>query len=452
MKNHRHQGRQRGRSTPAGLISLILGLLLLLAIPRAQAASFEFWSSHAGAMAQAVRQLCAGFNAAQQQHQVRCVVPGTYEQTMQKTIATYRAAQQPALVEIYDVGTLDMMLSGAIVPVHQLMADHGYRVDWQDYLPAIRGYYTDAQGQFDSLPFNVSTAVLYLNTDKLRQAGIRTLPSTWRELEQTARQLRAAGQTCPLVSDFNPWILLEQVSTIEGAPIADHDNGHQGLAAHYLFDQGLHLRFMQQLQRWHQQHLLVEAAATRTGRHTLAFTTGECAMLFDSTSAWHAIARSGLPHVAVRPLPMHADGQRHNSVPGGASLWVMKGFDRQVYAAVAAFIAYLQQPQNQRLLARQTGYLPVTRQVATQIMDDPDHYPAAVVAGIHSLDAASQPGVGPRLGFFPQLRLAWTEQVQMALSGQQDMVQALSKARQRGDALLQRFRLTYAGPDPAPSP
>ncbi|MFX5718361.1 hypothetical protein ABTE23_20265, partial [Acinetobacter baumannii] len=90
------------------------------------------------------------------------------------------------------------------------------------------------------------------------------------------------------------------------------------------FDQGLHLRFMQQVQRWHQQHLLVEAAATRTGRHTLAFTTGECAMLLDSTSAWHAVARSGLPGLAVLPLPVHAGSARHNSVPGGASLWVMK--------------------------------------------------------------------------------------------------------------------------------
>ncbi|MGC8000442.1 extracellular solute-binding protein, partial [Salmonella enterica] len=84
-------------------------------------------------------------------------------------------------------------------------------------------------------------------------------------------------------------------------------------------------------------------------------------MLLDSTSAWHAVARSGLPGLAVLPLPVHAGSARHNSVPGGASLWVMKGFDDQVYAAVAAFIAYLQQPQNQRLLVRQTGYLPVTR-------------------------------------------------------------------------------------------
>ncbi|NQE47333.1 extracellular solute-binding protein [Herbaspirillum rubrisubalbicans] len=429
------------------LLLLALGLCLLLATPRAPAANFEFWSSHAGATAAAVRQLCAGFNAAQHQHHVRCVIPGTYEQTMQKTIAAYRAGQQPALVEIYDVGTLDMMLSGAIVPVHQLMAEHDLVVDWQDYLPAIRSYYTDAQGQFDSLPFNVSTAVLYLNTDQLRRAGVSTLPATWGELEQAARQLRAAGQTCPLVSDFNPWIMLEQVSTIEGAPIADQDNGHQALSRHYLFDQGLHLRFMQEVLRWYRQHLLVQGAATRAGGHTLAFTTGECAMLLDSSSAWDAVAKSGLKNVAVRPLPIHADSTRHNSVPGGASLWVMKGFSREVYAAVAAFIAYLQQPQNQLMLVRQTGYLPVTRQVAAQIMDDASGYPPSVVAGIHSLDtAARQCGVGPRLGFFPQLRLAWTEQVQTALAGEQDMGQALSRARQRGDGLLQRFRRTYAAP------
>jgi len=326
-------------------------------------------------------------------------------------------------------------------------------VNWQDYLPAIRSYYTDAQGQFDSLPFNVSTAALYLNADKLRWAGVAVLPATWDELEQAARKLRAAGEACPLVSDFNPWILLEQVSTIEGAPLADQDNGHQGLAAHYLFDQGLHLRFMQEVLRWRQQHLLLEGAVTRAGRHTLAFTTGECAMLLDSTSAWHAVARSSLQNVVVRPLPIHADSTRRNSVPGGASLWVMKGFSREVYAAVAAFIAYLQLPQNQLMLARQTGYLPVTRQVATQIMNNAGSYPAAVLAGIHSLDAApSERSIGPRLGFFPQLRLAWTEQIQISLAGQQNMSQALTRARQRGDGLLQRFRQTYATPAPSALP
>lgn len=427
---------------------LSIMLLMVLSPPRpAAAASFEFWSSHSGAAARTIAQLCDGFNASQQQHHVQCLVPGSYEQTMQKTIAAYRAGQQPALVEIYDVATLNMMLSGAVLPVQPLMNAYGHALDWNDYLPAVRSYYADTSGQFDSLPFNISTAVLFVHRDALQRAGIRTLPATWEQLEQTARALHSAGATCPLVSDFNPWIMLEQFNSIAGVAIADQDNGHRGLATRYRFDRGPHLRFMQDVLRWRQQHLLVEAAATRTGRHTLAFTTGECAMLLDSTSAWHAIARSALKDVAVLPLPLYAGSTRYNSVPGGASLWVLKGFSPEVYAGVTAFIAYLQSPQSQMRLVMQTGYLPVTRAVAAHIMAHPDAYPAAVPAGIASLDTpAGQGSMPPRLGFFPQLRQAWTEQIQMAMADQQDVRTALTRACQRGDRLLLRFARTHASP------
>ncbi len=425
----------------------LLGLLAWA--PVAWAASFEFWYSHSGSTAQAVLQLCEGFNASQQQHRVRCVMPGSYEQTMQKTIAAYRAGQQPALVEIYDVGTLDMMLSGAIVPVFRLMAQNGYRIDWQDYLTAVRSYYAGADDEFYSLPFNVSTAVLYANLDKLRAAGVTQTPRTWHDLELAASKLKAAGEACPLVSDFNPWILLEQVSTIEGAAIATRDNGHAGLDARYRFDRGVHLRFMEDVMRWWRQHLIVPAAATRTGRHTLAFTTGECAMVLDSTSAWQVIGQSALEQVDVQPLPVYVEGQRHSSVPGGASLWVMKGFKADVYAAVAAFIAYLQQPDKQVLLACQTGYLPVTRSAAALIAATGNTCPAAINAGIRSLNPPQGlASHGPRLGFFPQLRQAWSEEVQVALADRQDMPTALARARQRGDRLLQRFMQTY--PDTPP--
>ncbi|HWW07319.1 extracellular solute-binding protein [Collimonas sp.] len=432
---------------------LRLGLLcaLTLAWPASKAASFDFWYAHTGGpIADAIKSLCDGFNASQRRHRVRCTSPGTYEQTMQKTIAAYRAGKQPAVVEIYDVGTLDMMLSGAVYPVFQLMQEANQAddpVDWQDYIDAVRSYYATSAGNLYSLPFNISTAALYTNTAQLAAAGVTTAPQTWEAFQAAAEKLKAAGQSCPAVSDYNPWIMLEQIAAVQGAPLATQNNGHGGLNAKYVFNTGMPLRFMEDVMRWRQQRLLIDAAATRTGSQTLAFANGECAMAIDATSAWSAIRTSGIANVGVSPIPAYAGTLRRNSVPGGASLWVMKGYDTQVYAAVAAFFSYLRQPSSQIAFARRTGYVPVTREAVRVLQQNgaADSLAPALV-GISSM---SLPGnaysPGARLGFSTQFRHAWREEVENAFAGRQSMKSALDRAKSRGDILLRRFEETYAG-------
>jgi sn-glycerol 3-phosphate transport system substrate-binding protein len=423
--------------------------LLTLTSPGARAAGFDFWYSHTGPIANAIQSLCNGFNAAQDRHRVRCTSPGTYEQTMQKTIAAYRAGKQPAVVEIYDIGTLDLMLSEAVYPVFQLMKDNGRDVDWQDYVNAARSYYSTSAGDLYSLPFNTSTVVLYTNTAKLAAAGVKNAPQTWEDFEAAAGKLKAAGQTCPTVSDFNPWIMLEQVNAAQGEPLATGSNGRAGLGAEYVFNTGVHRRFMQDVMRWRTRGLLIDAAATRSGNQTLAFANGECAMAIDATSAWGAIKAAGMVDAGVSLLPVYAGTVRHNTVTGGASLWVMQGHDAAVYQAVAAFFDYLRQPQNQIAFAQKTGYVPVTKTAGRALLAagrarDPGL--PSVSVGMASMSVAgNEYSQGIRLGFLPQFRHVWTEEIQKAFGGRQTIDEALDRAKLRGDRLLRRFEETYAG-------
>ena len=57
---------------------------------------------------------------------------------------------------MFDVGTLDLMLSDAYYPANKLMADNGYQVYWNNYFPGIRAYYATSKGDMYSLPFNSS--------------------------------------------------------------------------------------------------------------------------------------------------------------------------------------------------------------------------------------------------------------------------------------------------------
>ncbi|RMS98104.1 Glycerol-3-phosphate ABC transporter periplasmic glycerol-3-phosphate-binding protein, partial [Pseudomonas coronafaciens pv. oryzae] len=121
-------------------IHKILSVLALLPLAaQTCAAPAEFWYSHGGAAGSAIADLCKRFNAQHEEgDSLHCIRQGTYEQTLQKTVAAYRAGIGPALVEIYDVATPDMLLGGATQPVETMMAEHQRAYSTDTFLPALR--------------------------------------------------------------------------------------------------------------------------------------------------------------------------------------------------------------------------------------------------------------------------------------------------------------------------
>jgi len=419
-------------------------LLSVTAPAMARAADFEFWYAHGGLYAQAIDELCAGFNQGYPQDHVHCLPQGTYEQTMRKAVAAYRAGQQPAVVEIYDIGTADMLHSDAIYPVDALMHDTGHATDDADYLEGIRRFYATVDGRLLSQPFGASTLVLYGNRKKLAAAGIRELPQTWEAFGQALQALKAHGESCPAVADYTPWKMLDQVSAVQGAPIASAHNGHDGLAARYAFADGIHRRYMRDVARWHAQGLLLPAILTHANDQSLAFADGECAMAIDATGAYAIVTKAGIVDAQVGPLPVYAGTTRYGNTIGGSSLWVLKGKPAAAYPAVARFLAYLRQPQQQVFFSARTGYLPLTHDAEQQLARSPAESDAIRV-GLASMAGPGNPyNAGVRLGFMALFRVIWQEEVQRALAGRESMDDALQHAQARGNLLLERFQATYA--------
>lgn len=420
---------------------------LAAAVPAlGQAADVEFWYAHGGLYAQAIDELCDGFNKTHPQDHVRCLSQGTYEQTMRKAVAAYRAGQSPAVVEIYDIGTADMLRSEAIYPVDALMKDTGQAVNDADYLDSIRRFYAAADGRLLSQPFGASTLVLYGNRSKLAAAGIHELPRTWEEFGQALQALKMHGESCPAAADYTPWKMLDQVNAVAGAPIASAGNGHAGLAARYAFADGIHRRYMRDVARWHAQGLLLPAVMTHANDQTLAFADGECAMAIDATGAYAIVAKAGIVDAEVGPLPAYAGSVRYGNTIGGSSLWVFKGKRADVYPSAARFLAYLRETRRQLFFSARTGYLPLTRDAQQQMASSPATEPDAIRVGLASM---ALPGnaynFGARLGFMSLFRLIWQEEVQRALAGRESMDDALAHAQARGNRLLARFQATYAG-------
>ncbi|MFB9950678.1 extracellular solute-binding protein [Rhizobium puerariae] len=427
--------------------TLAAAAALLAGTCPAQAANIDFWYGNTGAVETAIKAQCDAFNAAQSEHKITCIGQGSYEILMQKAIASYRAKNAPVLLQVLDAGTLDMMLSDAVVPVQDELPD----VKWGSYIAGARAYYETSKGKLFAQPYNASTLLFYTNKTELEKAGIAKTPETWEDVIDAARKLKAAGSTCPFVTNGEPWIVFEQFSARHGLPIASKHNGYDGLDAEYVFNTTLAAKHMVNLAEWRSEGLVRLAADTKSGNLNTAFTSGECAMLESSSGSYTTYTKAfeGKYELSVGMAPMYKGHERHNTFVGGASLYIMKGHGKEEVEGAKAFLDFVRRPEQQMSFAAATGYVPVTNDVLDAIgksgeSNSPKYATAAI--GIVSMSEPATPDTrGIRLGAYIQFRQIWTEETQKAFAGQQTMQVAFDNAKKRGDELLRRFQQTYKG-------
>ena len=68
----------------------------------------------------------------------------------------------------------------------------GNPIDPKEFIGAVAGYYSSADGKLVSMPFNSSTVVFYYNKDAFKKAGLDAdkPPKTWEELAAAGRSSR----------------------------------------------------------------------------------------------------------------------------------------------------------------------------------------------------------------------------------------------------------------------
>ena len=433
------------------LVTAAVALLATAGTASAERIKFEYWYGLTGDLGAVVLETCNRFNTSQDRFEAVCVGQDGYDKAVQNTIAAFRAKKHPTLLQSFDAGTADLMLSAEFYPVKKLMEDAGVAVDWANYFPGIANYYSASNGDFFSMPFNSSTPVYYYNKDQFAKAGITEAPLTWEGMEAAFAALKASGQQCALAYAPSSWIDLEQFSMVHNIPVASNNNGYDGLDSELLFNTTLHVQHMENIQRWLNEGyaMMRTTAAGKSARDS--FVEGECSVFFSSI-ADHNTVHKLTPAFAwdVQMIPTYEGVTRHNSVVGGASLWVLSGKSDEEYNAAAAYLAFLATPGEEEFFVSNTGYIPVTK----------TGYDALLAKGFYNnqpyvnRDIAiksltyTEPGPltrGIRLGSFIQIRAEWQAEVESALAGQKSMKEALDTAVARGNSHLDRFARTYPG-------
>lgn len=407
----------------------------------------EWWHAMGGALGQKVNEIAADFNASQSEYEIKPVYKGSYAETMTSAIAAFRAKEQPAIVQVFEVGTATMMgAKQAIYPVYELMADTKEPFNADNYLAAVTGYYTTNDGQMLSMPFNSSTPVMYYNKDMFKKAGIKEAPRTWKEMEAVSRKLLASGAKCGFTTTWQSWTQIENFGARNNIPVATENNGFGGFDTEFKFNDAPYVKHIQQMGDWSKEGIFKYGGRQSDGMPL--FYTQECAMTMGSSAGLAGIKENmkGID-VGVAQLPYDDDliAKPQNTIIGGASLWVLRGHTSEEYKGVAKFFTYLSSPEVQADWHQFTGYLPITKQ-AYELTKQQGFYQAnpgtdtAVLQMTSTTPTANSKGI--RFGNFLQTRDIINEELEAVWAGKASAKSALNNAVRRGDEQLRRFERT----------
>jgi sn-glycerol 3-phosphate transport system substrate-binding protein len=406
----------------------------------------NWWHSMAGHNGKIVDELVANFNKSQEQYHVVATFRGGYDEALNSLVAAFRGGKQPHIAQVYEGGTLQMMTSGAIVPVHQLLKDHGYDIDWSTYLDPIRSYYWDENKNLTSMPFNSSTPLMYINLERLKAAGISKVPENWDELITFLDKDVSLGNKCGLIVSWHTWVLFENNNAIQDRPFATRANGFKGLDAELVYNNPETIALTKKL-----ADRIKTGAFTYDGRGSDAarngFISQKCSVMMESTSALKGVIEQAKFDWKPAMLPYETQTKTvKNAIIGGATLWVLNGKPEAEYKAVAAFIDFIAKPEQQVWWHKNTGYMPLSK-VAYETLKSEGYYkenPGHEVAILQLLrgGAPSDNSMGVRLGMFPQVRDSLMDELEKIFGGKTTPEIGLQSAVDRGNQVLRRFERT----------
>lgn len=431
---------------------LTSALAAVVATSASAQTEIQWWHAMGAELGERLEQIAADFNATQSDYRIVPVFKGTYAETLTAGIAAFRAGEQPAILQVFEVGTGTMMAAeGAVYPVYQLMADQGEPFDPNGFLSSVVGYYTDPEGNMLSMPFNSSTPILYYNKNVFEAAGLdpNTPPRTWAEVEAFSRQIMEAGAApCGFTSGWISWIQTENFSAWHNVAIGTNQNGFGDVNSELLFNNPTVEMHWANLKRWQDEGVFQYGGPVGGNDAPPKFYAQECAMIMNSSASRAGVLANATGfEVGFGMLPYYdtVEGAPQNTIIGGATLWVMQGRPAGEYAGVAKFFTYLSSPEVQADWFEPTGYLPIT-QASFEFSQNRGFFDANPGADIPirqiTLNAPTENSKGLRFGNYVQIRDVIDEEFQAMLGGQKTPKEALDSLVERGNALIAQFAQT----------
>ena len=424
--------------------AVALSVLVALApSPASAKTEIQFWHAMTGQLGDATNELAKQFNESQSEYEVKPLRKGTYPETLTAAIGAYRQRQAPNIVQVFEVGTQTMMLSGAIHPVYQLFKEQEIAMDWKDFIAPVVGYYSK-DGNLYSMPFNSSTPIFYYNKDVFQKAGLDPAkpPQTWKQVEEYSKKIIASGAAkCGFSTGWPSWTMVENMHAWHDQPFATRRNGFDGLDVQLLINKEFGVKHIGQLAAWQKDN--VYSYGGRTGTADPKFVNGECAMYIQSSALIGGFGRGVKFAWGTGQLPHWGPPYtKATSIIGGATLWVMKGKPANENRGTARFLKFISETNQQMWWHVTTGYLAISNSAVKNLeagyhfKKNPDQWTAFAQLTKGKATPNSQ---GLRLGNFVQIRDVIEGELENIFAGKKTAKQGLDDAVTKSNDLLKEF-------------
>jgi sn-glycerol 3-phosphate transport system substrate-binding protein len=331
--------------------------------------SITFWHSLTAANQNTLQALVESFNSSQNEVTVNLVFQGTYDDSLNKFLASSgRASELPAIIQIEEASTQLMIDSKEVTPVQDFIDKEGY--DLSAFEPRVLDYYRVGDRLY-SMPFNLSNPVLYYNKNDFREVGLdpEKPPQTLEDVKAYSEKLLQKDSSgnitrSGIALDVMPWHFEEMLAKA-GALYVNNGNGRDARATEAVFNgpEGKAI-----FEWW--ADMVKSGLAFNVGRNPsyadglLAIASGRASMTITTSAALRSIfdiieAGGGKDvelGVGPMPGPQSTDG---GITVAGASLWIVKARPEAEQEAAWKFIRFLVEPDQQATWYAGSGYFPM---------------------------------------------------------------------------------------------
>lgn len=318
----------------------------------------ELWHSMGGGSGEALQNIADQFNESQNEIYVAPEFQGSYEEAMTTFHSLAGTANAPAIMQMFDVGTVSMINSGHIIPVQQFINAEGF--DISQIEPNIVNYYS-IDGQLYSMPFNSSTPVMFFNADAFREAGVDPMapPATFEAVEVVAQAIVDADIDGMSGFAFNAWgWIWEQHLANQGALLLNHNNGRTDIPTEvgFTWDQGYSI--LSWIERMVEAGTFVNygAAANWDNMYAGFFNEDVAMIICSSASATYMIEHADF-EVGIAFIPHPESTEREGIVVGGASFWIVDHKNEELHDAAWEFLKFVARSDIQAQWHVATGFL-----------------------------------------------------------------------------------------------
>lgn len=350
--------------TLAGAMAVLAGGQTMTVLADSQEKTvIEYW--HCNAETQGgltVDELVENFNATNDHIEVVAKYnPDMYKGLMQNLQAEAATGNYPALVQIgwafldYFSNNFAYVTPQDAIDVYDTK-DASFLQD--KFLPNILELAVNSEGEQVGIPYSLSTPVLYINRDILREAGLSEEgPTTWEEVSEFAGVIKEKtgkyGFYMQEPADF--WAQQGLVESNGAHMLSTAEDGT--VQAAFASEEGIEA-----------MQLVADMIADGSALHVSweegfqSFVDGNCAMMYTTIARRAATQESAQFDVATVKSPTWGDKER--VIPAGGCFLAITAQEEEQIAAAWEFEKYLYSVESMAAWTIGTGYVPPRNDVA----------------------------------------------------------------------------------------